>query len=847
MTMSIDDPTRAMFEFSAGPFTGGELTVVSFRGTEELSRPYAFEIVLATSTVEPARMQTEVLGAAARLTFASADGSARRIHGVVRAVRAEQFDPEHGRRFWTVHLVPRLWLLRQRKRNRIFQNQSVPEIVGAVLRDVGVANRFHLSHERAPREYCAQYRETDLAFVTRLLAEEGIFYFFVDPPAGEPTGELVIFGDLGAHYIEAPRAGRLTYRDGADLRHGDVDVVHAFSRGDELGPGALRVQHFDFRRPTTEIVETATASASATREEQTALHFHEYDGEMEQDRVAPDVADTWLGALRASCHTALGETKSRRILPGAKFTLVEHPDEALNRGWAIVKLEHEGNEPAAAKGEPYQNRMVCVPADVAARPKRPRRRLQQVMETAMVVGPPGEEIHTDELGRIKVQFHWDEDGQRDEHASCWLRVMHTWAGSAWGFQFLPRIGMEVVVSFVGGDTDRPMVLGTTYNGTSPPPYPLPKSKTVSGIRSRSTPGGGGHHEISFEDAAGKERLFVHATRDLEELVEHDHSRTVHENETVNVGGARETSIGKDHVRHVQGSEIVTVEKSLVMHVVGQYVLRVDGGDATKKGADQAQQGAQTGAPGPAALGPASTLAAAEDRARELGEAKLKWLVASLPEALRSDGAELESATLDAAHRTSELGPAVASLERRANQEWGSVVSAVQSGETAATEPLAALAQQAGELGEKVAEARDAAAKALARASAEAAAELKKAQAAAAERLDAASAEAARLEGSVARAKEQISRAEVLAKATQSAEYASKGPFGGSGKGGGGIPDSAPPSAPVAGTTLDITGGGHIKGDKFKIEAGGCTINMEGGVLTIDGPQVVVTGKPIKLN
>jgi type VI secretion system secreted protein VgrG len=272
-------------------------------------------------------------------------------------------------------------------------------------------------------------------------------------------------------------------------------------------------------------------------------------------------------------------------------TVAEHPFDDLNGDWALTRVVHEGRTPArgAGGGEPpqvYENRFECVPAAVPYRPRRPRRAVRQVTETATVVGPEGKEIHTDEHGRVKVQFHWDLEGPGDAGRSCWIRVAQAWAGAGWGFQIIPRVGMEVLVTFLGGDPDRPVITGCLFNAVNPPTFGLPRAATRSGIRTRSVPGKDrtGFNEISFEDTAGEEELFLHAERDLVEMVEHDHKVVVGRRDaespagrqSIEVGDRRTVSVGGSHVVNVGGDHQETVQGERTEQVVGGATLRVEG-------------------------------------------------------------------------------------------------------------------------------------------------------------------------------------------------------------------------------------------------------------------------------
>ena len=274
-----------------------------------------------------------------------------------------------------------------------------------------------------------------------------------------------------------------------------------------------------------------------------------------------------------------GKSTSRRLSAGYRFSLEEHSIASYDGDYVVTKVLHRGVIPEGSSTpveRVYSNAFVCTPSTLPFRPKAPRHNLQQVLESAIVVGPVGEEIFTDEYGRIKVQFHWDREGKRNGHSSCWLRVAHDWSGAAWGFQFIPRIGMEVLVSFLGGDEDRPVVVGCVYNKTHPVPFQLPQQKTRSGIRTQSTPGGNGFNELSFEDSAGNELVNLHAQKDHIERVGNDQTLYIAHNQTVNVGnvkvetvkGGSDVSVGGDASRSVDGSHVETVGKDQRVIVKG---------------------------------------------------------------------------------------------------------------------------------------------------------------------------------------------------------------------------------------------------------------------------------------
>lgn len=297
-------------------------------------------------------------------------------------------------------------------------------------------------------------------------------------------------------------------------------------------------------------------------------------------------------SLRLEAHATddlvgIGRGRVTSFAPGRRFTLGGHPTIGFDGEYLVTRVEHTVVREDGAESDPYANRFECIPYAQAHRaPRQARKPRVHSVQTASVVGPAGEEIHTDEHGRIKVLFHWDRRGVRDETASCWLRVQQAWAGPGWGFVFLPRIGMEVVVTFVDGDPDRPLVTGCVYNGASPPPYALPSEKTKSTIKTRTSPGGSGFNELRFEDRADAEEIFLHAQRDwntvvlhdVTERVGHDRTRQVENDESVHVGHHHVQAVGANRTRSVGEDESVTIGGRRQTRVGGDETRQVDGDD-----------------------------------------------------------------------------------------------------------------------------------------------------------------------------------------------------------------------------------------------------------------------------
>ncbi|HYH94986.1 type VI secretion system Vgr family protein [Hyalangium sp.] len=571
---------QAEFEFECGPHPAGELAVLGFTVEEALSVPYQAEIDLVPGPdieVDGAGL----LGQDALLTIQLGDGSARFVHGIIGHVRRwdEGSGPERKR--CRVRVVPRLWIQRHVRRSRIFQEMTTPDIVKKLLGEAGVAHRLALSGSYPKREYCVQYRESNLDFISRLLEEEGIFYFFEH----EQGAHTMVLGDSAS--VHEPLLGeeRLVFREKGQMV-ADAEAVNEFASRLEVQPGAVMLRDYNFLRPGSDLSADSSADGADA-----ALEVYDYPGRYEDAGAGRNYSKIRLEELRAKAETAAGSSVSRRLTPGYTFELAEHPTGAYDGEYLVLSVTQRGSQPEVLPGtqvrhegdghEPYRSHFTCLHKAV---PFRPERKTQRPWlpgpQTAVVVGPAGEEIHTDEHGRIKVQFHWDREGKGDDKSSCWIRVSQAWAGPGWGALYLPRIGQEVVVEFLEGDPDRPLVTGSVYNGHHPPPLDLPGEKTKSTLRSNSSPGGGGFNELRFEDAAGEEEVFFHAQKDLNIVVENDKSQQV--------GGNEKLLVEKDRSREVHGNQSLQVTKDDSSVIGGNQTLDVTQNRSTTVGGNHTE-------------------------------------------------------------------------------------------------------------------------------------------------------------------------------------------------------------------------------------------------------------------
>jgi len=542
------------FEFAIAG-VDSEVRVVRFSGQEELSRPFVFRLELASE--DHAIEFAQVVDHSAVLGIVR-DGDMRYVNGIVS--RFEQ--GEIGTRFalYHVELVPKIWRLAYRHNCRIFQDKTAPAIIKQILTEVGLGGdeyRQVLQGQHPTREYCVQYRESELDFISRLMEEEGIFYYFehaddkhVMVMADTSSVHPAVSGDGKARYI--PRQAGLV----------SEEHVFAFRYAEEIRPGVSTLRDFNFKKPAQDLDGTFRADQDAR------LEYYDYPGRYDESGVGAALAKVRLQELRVPRKTGAGAGVCANFLPGYTVTLKEFPRDSLNIKYLLVGVITEAAQPQALEetagdgGTEFSNTFTCIPFTVPYRaPRLTTKPFVKGSQTAIVVGPPGEEIYTDTYGRIKVQFHWDREGQRNERSSCWIRTSQAWAGAAWGAMSIPRIGHEVIVDFLEGDPDRPIITGRVYHGTNRPPDALPANKTRTTLKTNSSKGGGGSNELRFEDRKNQEQIYLHAQKDQDNVVEHDETTKVGHDRTETVGNDETTRIGHDRTETVGNDETIAIGMS----------------------------------------------------------------------------------------------------------------------------------------------------------------------------------------------------------------------------------------------------------------------------------------------
>ncbi|MFO0551098.1 MAG: type VI secretion system tip protein TssI/VgrG [Polyangiaceae bacterium] len=541
---------------------------VRLRGVESLGRParWHVEVIIAHD-----QSVSEWIGEPATLNLADWEGRpARAVALEIIGVAERGAKPgEWGRRV-RLALEPKLGRLRHRTRSRIYQDSHVTDIAQSVLGEHGVSATQQLTRTKRPRSYVVQYKETDLEFVQRILAEEGYAFWLQDRLGHDP---VVVIADSPRGYTGQvhERLVQLPLRPDRGTSAGDEALLH-LSRELRAHPKSAEVRHYDFERPLHDLTATAGPPDPKSQVYEHEPAYRDIDDTGDEARLV---------AARAARQKARysGRATARRLAPGHIF----HCADLAPSEFVTIAVRHRAHNPRfAAESQPvYECTFLALPAELFATPKRISKPPIQSLETATVVGPPGHVVHTDVYGRVKVHFHWDREGSRREQDSCWLRVAQTWAGASYGSQFVPRIGMEVLVAFLNGDPDRPVVTGALYNRIRMPPFPLPESQLKSGLR---TDTGHGHHELSFDDTPEHERVHLRSERDFDRAVLRDElvrvgrdlSTHVGQQHSLVVGAGSESRVGGNLTAHVDGSELREIGANSQSRIAGDSTTEVAG-------------------------------------------------------------------------------------------------------------------------------------------------------------------------------------------------------------------------------------------------------------------------------
>jgi type VI secretion system secreted protein VgrG len=543
--------TQATREIALDTPLGEDVLLLrSFRGQETMSGLFTFDLDLVSE--DPSIKYDDIVGKAITISVKLADGSSRYWNGFVsRFVQAERDENVSAYR---AKVVPWLWFLDQTTDCRIFQNKAVPDIIKQIFQEYGFNDfAFRLYGEFVKRDYCVQYRESDFNYVSRLMEEEGIFFYF-EHEQGKHT--MVLGNDPSAHK-ECPDQATARYEGTSGGWRGD-DVILTWLQEQELRPGVYTATDYNFETPSTSLQSSVSGKEK--------WEVYDFPGDYTKRADGDRLVRVRLQEQQMPQSVARGTSDCRAFGVGYKFKLTDHYRDDLNQEYVLTALHHSvRNNTGYISGssdpeEPvYENTFECVPATTPIRPvRRTPVPVVQGCQTGVVVGPSGEEIFTDKYGRVKVQFYWDREGKKNENSSCWMRVSYPWAGKSWGGIHIPRIGQEVIVDFIEGDPDRPIITGRTYNAGQMPPWDLPGKKNISGYKSNSTKGGGGYNEISFDDTKGTELIQVHGQYDMDTKIEHDERRHVLNNRTKNVDVNESSTIGNNRTEVVGVNEKISI-------------------------------------------------------------------------------------------------------------------------------------------------------------------------------------------------------------------------------------------------------------------------------------------------
>lgn len=580
---------------------------------EEISRLPRAECVVLHNEVNPGAEPTpldvqKILGQTVTLLISTSDGTKRHFHGMVN--RCTQMDRDKRFTHYKLEIVPSYWLLTQKQDSRIFQHVTIPKILETVLSDYPVEIQLG-TVEWKPRNYVVQYREDDFSFVSRLMEEEGIFYYFTHT---EEEHKMIICVDPQSH-LECPGKSEVNYKtviEGENFVPHIGDLVVDF----KLLTGKTTLWDHSFQKPTDNFAVTQPSRFKFGQNEKAeqylfpagsikkhdAIDATQGERQAELGNMSSDIkrlAQTIQESIDVRHRIISANSNVCSFTAGHKFKMTTHPSKDFNGNYVLTSVSHSAiqSPPYFADMEDggYQNKVTCIPwgessGGVRAVPFRPECVTPKPMilasQTATVVGPEGEEIYTDKYGRVKVQFHWDREGEFDQGSSCWARVAQQWAGNQWGAMFIPRIGMEVLIHFLEGDPDQPIITGCVYNNDAMPPYSLPEEKTKSGIKSDSSLGGQGFNEWRFEDKKGSEQIFIHGEKDRDMRIKNDNREWVGNDQHMIIVSDLLEKVGASHHQAIGENQNVKIGGNHSLDVAGNESIKVSGTQTMDVSGDQ---------------------------------------------------------------------------------------------------------------------------------------------------------------------------------------------------------------------------------------------------------------------
>jgi type VI secretion system secreted protein VgrG len=569
-----------------------------FSATESVSELFSYQLHLVHEESVTSQTQTiidpkKMLGQPVATEITTRDGRSRFFHGIVvkwrQGIRRIRFTHYHAQ------VAPKIWLLTQKRQSRIFQKMTVPTILQKVFE--GFSVKYELPGDYKARDFCVQYNETDFDFASRLMEEEGMYYFFKHTV----DDHLMVVADTPQSHIDIPGKTKIPFT--AELTESEFQEssIYGWEVDYQLQSGKVTLWDHNFELPGNKLKTDEQTRYSVGGNSK--LEIYDYPGgyakrytgidkgggvQGELNNVFSDKelqAEFKMQSLDSNYQLISGISDVCGLTVGHKFSLTNHPVRSNNSEYMIRDLVHIAEQSPALETDDespnaYRNEFVCSPLKQGSTPFRPMRKTPKPKiygtQTAVVVGPQGEEIHTDKYGRVKVQFHWDREGKNDQDSSCWIRVSQPWAGSNWGTICIPRIDQEVIVEFLEGDPDRPLITGAVYNPAQMPPYELPAGAHTMGFKSNTTKGGGGYNEMVLIDGKAGELIRIHAQKDMDTTVLNDDRQLVINDRTIEVDGKRDQTIKKDMTTTVtEGHQKNTV-------VIGNQSNTVKAGDQSNK-------------------------------------------------------------------------------------------------------------------------------------------------------------------------------------------------------------------------------------------------------------------------
>jgi len=564
------------------------LLLQGFTGREGISRLFTFHLDLASD--KDSISFKNIIGQQVTIRVTQADNTPRYFNGFVS--RFAQSGSDERFTHYQMEVVPWLWFLTRVADCRIFQDKTIPKIIEEVFKSRGFNDyKLSLASTYDPREYCVQYRETDFNFVSRLMEQYGIFYFF-EHQNGKHT---MVLADSGSVHQPCPKHPTVHYGLAAGTITAE-DVITGWQMEQELRTGKYALNDYNFETPATNLLADEPTLVSVGGNSK--YEIYDYPGEYINKSQGKALAGVRMQEEEAGHLVATGSSVCRAFNSGYKFTLADHYRKDVNGSYVLTEVQHVASVGSSysfadhGTGEHYSNHFTCIQASVPFRPARiTPKPFVQGPQTALVVGKSGEEIWVDKYGRIKVHFYWDRQGKKDEKSSCWIRVSQPWAGKTWGGMWIPRMGQEVVVDFLEGDPDRPLITGRVYNADETVPYTLPDHQTVSTMKSRSSKGGGAdnYNEIRFEDKKSSEQIFINAEKDMDLRVENDSREYVKNDRHLIVHNNQQELVEADKHGHVKGKHFEKIEGDMSLQVAGKKMEKTTGDQSLEVDGSQKEQ------------------------------------------------------------------------------------------------------------------------------------------------------------------------------------------------------------------------------------------------------------------